>query len=96
MDVWMGGMLTQSSPRGIGVWKGKNLLPTVLFSYFVLFGRGWLIVGPSFPTRASSSLSILSLEHPFPQGILTLGILIPEHPFSWESSLSYILLSCTH
>lgn len=55
MDVWMGEMLIQSSPRGIGVWEGKNLLSMFLFSCFVLFGRGWLIVG-----------GLLPLEHPHP------------------------------
>lgn len=40
MDVGMWGMLIRSSPRGIGVWEGKNLLSMVLFSALCCLGGG--------------------------------------------------------
>lgn len=91
MDVCMWGMLTWSSPRGIGVWEGKNLLSMVSWPCFLLFGRGCLISKGAHP-----HWSILIPEHSQPGASFPLGILIPEHPFPWESSPPDILLRCTH
>lgn len=87
MDVWMGECSSGAVRGELGSGRARTVIHGFIFilNFKIFVWEGLADRRGLIPTGASSSLSMLSLEHPFPQGILTQGILIPEHPSPWVS-----------